>query len=185
MRDTGDMCTVEQDNALASADALQARSAALEIEDRMVALEQKLKVQSMSISAYHHIAMQAAHDARDESNANLDRKSAKIMSQVERVKSDTLAANAAGRSAPTEALLLGESALSRIALLEDRFDDMNGQINLCIRGQREIANALAFLLEQQVFNRTVTAGGSSREADPNGHRGAQARTAGLAGRSVA
>jgi hypothetical protein len=111
------------------------------------------------MSTYHQIAVKSVETVRAEARADLDREKATLIGLVERVHEECLGLTASAaadtaRSAPVDQNqpAINVSALARIALLEDRFEDLGRQVALCLRSQEELANSIAFMFEQQMRN---------------------------------
>ena len=148
-----------------------AQAAAIDVRDRLAVVEEQLKSQFTSIAAYHQIAQQAVDTARAEGRADLEREKATLVSLIERVRAErtsdddapsstTAAATSVAAVAPIEPPI-NVSALARIALLEDKVDQLSHQIAQCLRMQEDLANSIATVFERQVRNGnylTVVAG---------------------------
>ncbi len=169
MRRKSDMWQDMKDESFLPGEGEQAaQAAAADVQDRLTILEDQLRSQFNSMSTYHQIALQAAETARAEARADLDRERATLVSLVERVRTEAVSGSAvvpvgvvAGAAAtpapvtPAEAVTepaINVSALARIALLEDQFEQLRQQVGLCLRSQEELANSITFMFEQQMRN---------------------------------
>jgi chromosome segregation ATPase len=139
-----------------------ATTAALQTRERLSMVEEQLKSQFTSIAAYAQISQHAVETARAEARADLDREKATILSLLERLRDEVLAA---GPRAPTEraahepsdrttteADAINVSALARIALLEDRFERLSDQFTQVLKSQEALADSIAFMFEHQMRN---------------------------------
>lgn len=135
-----------------------AQAVAADVQGRLTTLEEQLKSQFTSMSAYHQIAVQSTELARAEARADLDREKATLISLVERARDECSgeAPRVAVAEVPTPLVAavsepaINVSALARMALLEDMFEQLSEQVALCMRSQEELANSITFMFEQQI-----------------------------------
>jgi len=139
-----------------------ATTAALQTRERLAMVEEQLKSQFTSIAAYAQISQHAVETARAESRADLDREKATILSLLERLREEVLAAGPRASSeraaheqsdgTTTDAGAINVSALARIALLEDRFERLSEQFTQVLKSQEALADSIAFMFEHQMRN---------------------------------
>ncbi|MCU1398126.1 MAG: hypothetical protein JWN62_1235 [Acidimicrobiales bacterium] len=129
-------------------------AAAADVRERLAMVEEQLRSQFTSMAAYAQISQQAIETARAESRADLDREKATIVSLVERVRDEALGeggrsplAIAAVPSTPSPAEL---ATAARIAMLEDRFEELSRQFAQTLRYQEDLANSIAIMFERQL-----------------------------------
>ena len=137
-----------------------ATTAALQTRERLAMVEEQLKSQFTSIAAYAQISQHAVETARAESRADLDREKATILALLERLREEALsgAPRVANGFAPTDAghrpddvdAPSMQSALARIASLEDRFDRLSDQFAQVLKSQEALADSIAFMFEHQM-----------------------------------
>ena len=135
-----------------------AQTAAADVRERLVTLEGQLKSQFTSMAAYAQIAQEAVGVARAEARADLDREKATIVTLVERVHNELLGEAPRHPLAPLAPLAppaapqpsVDISTLARLALLEDKFEQMSQQFTQVMRSQEELANSIAMMFEQQM-----------------------------------
>ena len=159
MRRKSDMWNVDEHSFLPEEGAQAAQAAAADVQDRLTQLEDQLKSQFTSMSTFHQIAIQSVETTRAEARADLDREKATLIGLVERVRDECAGMSpATAPAAPIAAPVdhqqpaINVSALARLAVLEDRFEDLGRQVALCLRSQEELANSIAFMFEQQMRN---------------------------------
>ena len=129
-----------------------AQTAAADVREHLVTLEGQLKSQFTSMAAYAQIAQEAVGVARAEARADLDREKATIVTLVERVHNELLGEAPRHPLAPPSAPQpsVDISTLARLALLEDKFEQMSQQFTQVMRSQEELANSIAMMFEQQM-----------------------------------
>lgn len=129
-----------------------AQTAAADVRERLATLEGQLKSQFTSMAAYAQIAQEAVGVARAEARADLDREKATIVTLVERVHNELLGEAPRHPLAPPSAPQpsIDISTLARLALLEDKFEQMSQQFTQVMRSQEELANSIAMMFEQQM-----------------------------------
>lgn len=156
MRRKSDMWNLNDGSFLPGEDQQAMQTVAADVQARLTALEQQLQSQFTSMATYHQIAVRATETVRAEARADLDREKATLVGLVERVRDecagDTPRIVVAPVVAPTAAPepSIDTSVLTRIELLEDRFEALGRQVALCLRSQEELANSIAFMFEQQM-----------------------------------
>ena len=134
-----------------------AKAAAADVRERLAMVEDQLKSQYTSMAAYAQISQQAIDTARAEARADLDRERATIVSLVEHVRGElhaTTPVTTAVATSPTAPIsaVPDVGALARIALLEDRFEQLSQQFSQTLKYQEDLANSIAFMFEQQARN---------------------------------
>ncbi|MCU1388758.1 MAG: hypothetical protein JWL72_2096 [Ilumatobacteraceae bacterium] len=129
-------------------------AAAADVRERLAMVEEQLRSQFTSMAAYAQISQQAIETARAESRADLDREKATIVSLVERVRDEALGesgrsplAIAATPPAPSPSEL---AAAARIAMLEDRFEELSREFAQTLKYQEALANSIAIMFERQL-----------------------------------
>ena len=139
-------------------------AAAADVRERLAMVEEQLRSQFTSMAAYAQISQQAIETTRAESRADLDREKATIVSLVERVRDEALghtgrtpAATAPAPSSPDVAVV------ARLALLEDRFEELSRQFSQTLKYQEDLANSIAIMFERQLQDHgwLATCGGNA------------------------
>jgi hypothetical protein len=132
-----------------------ASAAAADVRERLAIVEEQLRSQFTSMAAYAQISQQAIDTARAESRADLDREKAMIISLVERLRGEvtpamgtpiTTASVASAAGANTSDL----TSMARIAMLEDRFEQLSRQFAQTLKYQEDLANSIALMFERQL-----------------------------------
>ena len=122
-----------------------AKAAAADVRERLAMVEEQLRSQFTSMATYAQISQQAVETARAEARADLDREKATLITLLERVRDEAVPA------APA-AVGTDDTALARIAQLEDKFMQLTQQFALTLRYQEELANSITHLVEAQMHN---------------------------------
>jgi len=131
-----------------------ATAAAADVRERLAMVEEQLRSQFTSMAAYAQISQQAIDTARAESRADLDREKAMLISLVERLRGEVTPAMGTPitPAAPvsTVATATDVTAMARIAMLEDRFEQLSRQFAQTLRYQEDLANSIALMFERQL-----------------------------------
>ena len=122
-----------------------AKAAAADVRERLAMVEEQLRSQFTSMATYAQISQQAVETARAEARADLDREKATLITLLERVRDEAVPA------APA-AVGTDDTALARIAQLEDKFMQLTQQFALTLRYQEELANSITHLVEAQMHS---------------------------------
>ncbi len=129
-----------------------ATAAAADVRDRLAMVEEQLKSQFTSMAAYAQISQQAIDTARAEARADLDREKATIVSLVEQVREELHGKTVPPPAETTAARSADPEAAVRLAMLEDRFEQLSRQFAQTLKYQEDLANSIAIMFEQQARN---------------------------------
>jgi phage shock protein A len=145
----------------------EAQATTANILGRLDVLEEQLRSQFTSMATYAQIAQQAVENARAEARADLDRERGVLLGLIEQVREGTIqmtpapslatmpppavpsfpapSSEPANLPAPAPDAQLEVSALARIAVLEDRIEELTEQFHQMLRSQQHLAESLQAL----------------------------------------